>query len=130
VHDDNENQDQISPDVQDQINDESNPQVDVFKKRRTSLSVKAGLAFPVRRIWRQLKKQSLMRIQIKSAVYMSSVLQYIVSEILDLSAKVTKRFKKKIVKPKYLNYAMKCDKELHQLTKNAILPEVTKTFFK
>jgi len=50
----------------------------------------------------------------------------VVSEILDLAATITKRLKKKIIKPNHINNALKCDQELQKLTKTAILPEVTK----
>ena len=65
----------------------------------------------------------------KAAIYCSAVVQYLVSEILDLAGTITKRLKRKIIKPKHINNALKCDQELDKLTRNAILPEVTKMLF-
>jgi len=90
------------------------------------LSVRAGVIFPIRRIFRKLKKRTHLRIWIKAAVYTAAVLQYLISEVLDLAGTITKRFKKKIIKPIHINNALKCDEELDKLTGNAILPEVTK----
>ena len=95
-------------------------------RRRISLSIRAGVTFPIRRIFRKLKKRTHLRIWIKAAVYTAAVLQYVVSEILDLAGTITKRFKKKIIKPSHINNALRCDEELDKLTGNAILPEVTK----
>jgi len=54
----------------------------------------------------------------------------VVSEILDLAGTITKRLKKKIIKPNHVNNALRCDEELDKLTRNAILPEVTKMLMK
>jgi len=94
--------------------------------RRISLSIRAGITFPIRRIFRKLKKRTQLRIWIKAAVYTAAVLQYVVSEVLDLAGTITKRLKKKIIKPKHINNALRCDEELDKLTRKSILPEVTK----
>merc|ERR1719219_1723573 len=94
--------------------------------RRRSLSVRAGVAFPVRKILRKMKKRMLLRIWIVAAVYMAAVIEYVVSETLDLSGSLTKSENKKIIKPRHINAALKYDQELKKLTESAILPEVTK----
>jgi histone H3/H4 len=60
-----------------------------------------------------------------SAVYLASVMDYVISEVLDLSGSVTLRQGRKIIKPNDINVALKCDKELNQFTRDVILPGVT-----
>ena len=93
---------------------------------RTTLSARSGLIFPVRKLIKKLKKRTMLRIWINSAVYLASVIEYLVSEILDLSGQITKKAKKKIIQPNHINGALKCDQELNQLTKDAVLPKVSK----
>ena len=118
---------QVSHDFSVLVENVTTPNQPRQPRRRTSLSNRAGVLFPIRRLWRQLKNSTHLRILLKSAVYLSAVLEYLVSEVLDLSGTVTKRVKKKIIKPNHINTALKCDQELNDLTKDAILPEVTKT---
>jgi histone H2A len=87
------------------------------RRRRMSLSVRAGITFPVRKFLRKLKKRTLFKVWIKAAVYTSAVVQYLISEILDLAGTITKRLKRKIVKPNHINNALRCDQELDKLTK-------------
>ena len=82
-----------------------------------SLSVRAGITFPVRKFLRKLKKRTLFKVWIKAAVYTSAVVQYLISEILDLAGTITKRLKRKIIKPNHINNALRCDQELDKLTK-------------
>jgi histone H2A len=96
------------------------------RRRRMSLSVRAGITFPVRKFLRKLKKRTLFKVWIKAAVYTSAVVHYLISEILDLAGTITKRLKRKTHQPNHINNALRCDQELDKLTKNAILPEVTK----
>lgn len=62
---------------------------------------------------------------INSAVYAAAVLEYLVSEVLDLSGTFAIRQGKKLIQPNHINIAMKYDNELHELTKNTTLPGVT-----
>ena len=87
------------------------------RRRRMSLSVRAGITFPVRKFLRKLKKRTLFKVWIKAAVYTSAVVQYLISEILDLAGTITKRLKRKIIKPNHINNALRCDQELDKLTK-------------
>lgn len=67
-----------------------------------------------------------MRVWIKSAVYTAAVLEYIVSEILDLGGYIAKGMKKKILTPSHINGALKIDQELSKLTSNVIVPFASK----
>ena len=85
------------------------------------MSTRAGVAFPVRKILCKMKKRMLFkRIWIESAVYMAAVMQYVVSETLDLSGTLTKSENKKIIKPRHINGAFQYDQEFRAFQERRI----------
>jgi histone H2A len=50
-----------------------------------------------------------------AGIFMAGVLEYLTSEILELTGDLAKEDKKKTISPKYLNYAIRGDRELNKL---------------
>jgi len=96
----------------------------IAKKARKTRSWKsAGLTFLAGRIYKKLKKtRQGMRIFKKAAVFMASVLEYCVAELLDLAGDISKRSKKKRIQPRHIMFGMKMDHEFNLLMKNVIIP--------
>ncbi|KAM9993331.1 hypothetical protein ACTFIZ_011288 [Dictyostelium cf. discoideum] len=82
-------------------------------------SMKAGLIFPVGRIHRMLKnKVPLKRVSILSSVYLAAILEYLASEVLELTiSQVSIQSKDNVrrISPRHLLLAIKTDEELDNL---------------
>ena len=86
--------------------------------KQTSRSQKAGLTFPVGRIARLLKRgKYASRVGMTAPVYLAAVLEYLVAEILELSAGSCQKHKKTRISPRHVAEAIKNDSELDALTK-------------
>jgi len=87
------------------------------KKKPVSLSVKAGLEFPVTRT-KRLMKQYLAgktRILTTAAVYMTSVLQYVATEIVETSGNRAKELGVKRITHNHIFHAFKADVDWSQM---------------
>lgn len=95
-------------------------------KHNTSRSAKAGINFPVGRIHRLLKNKATRgrnmdgklrfgRVSGLSALYMASILEYLCTELLELSTEMSKKFKIKRITPQIINYTIKADDEMNKL---------------
>jgi histone H2A len=99
-----------------------------------SKSKRAGLIFPVGRISSQLRKgRFASRVSSSAGVYVAAVLEFVVAEILELSAKaVLQRGKSKRITPRALTLAIRHDSDLGQLLKDVtisrggVVPKVEK----
>lgn len=107
-----------------QDDDEIEPPHVNVKRRRVGVNARANVKFPVRQIAKRLKAATCIKVWLKAAIYLAGVLDYLVQEVLDLANTVVTQRGRKIVQPKDINVALKCDQELCTLTKNAILPGV------
>ena len=87
-------------------------------------SVRAGLILPVGRISRCMKDKygTKRRISALAPVYLAGVLEYLVSEILDLSSASTQNNKLKRITPRHLLLAIHEDAELNLLCRASTIP--------
>ena len=84
-----------------------------IKKTSTSRSAKAGLAFPVGRLHRLLKRGNYTkRIGTGAPVYLAAVLEYLTAEILELAGNAARDNKKSRIAPRHILLAVKNDEEL------------------
>lgn len=89
-----------------------------------SKSYRAGLQFPVSRFQRYLRKgRYAPRIGVGSAVYMAAVLEYLVAEILELSGNAARDNRKKTIKPRHVQLAIRNDVELNVLLKHVTISQ-------
>ena len=99
-----------------------------------SQSKRAGLIFPVGRIASHLRKgRYASRVSRSAALYLAAVLEYVVAEVLELSAKaVLQRNKAKRITPRALTLAIRHDADLGTLLKDVtisrggVVPKVEK----
>lgn len=81
-----------------------------------SRSSKAGLAFPVGRVHRLLRKGNYaQRIGAGAPVYLAAVLEYLAAEILELAGNAARDNKKTRIIPRHLQLAIRNDEELNKL---------------
>ncbi|XP_033953623.1 late histone H2A.2.2-like [Pseudochaenichthys georgianus] len=96
----------------------------VSKPKSVSRSSRAGLAFPVGRIHRLLKKgQYAKRIGNGSAVYLAAVMEYLCAEILELAGNACRDNQKHRISPRHILLAVKNDEELNTLLAGVIISE-------
>lgn len=81
-----------------------------------SRSAKAGLAFPVGRVGRFLKKgQYAQRIGASAPIYLAAVLEYLCAEILELAGNAAASGRRTRINPRHIQIAIKQDEELSKL---------------
>lgn len=82
-------------------------------------STRAGLIFPVGRIHRHLKKGNYCkRVGGVAPVFLACVLEYLITEILELSSAACVALKGKRIKPRHIKLAIIGDSEFQGLLKN------------
>eukprot|EP01013_Petalomonas_cantuscygni_P011412 TRINITY_DN2484_c0_g2_i2.p2 TRINITY_DN2484_c0_g2~~TRINITY_DN2484_c0_g2_i2.p2 ORF type:complete len:201 (+),score=65.56 TRINITY_DN2484_c0_g2_i2:41-604(+) len=92
------------------------------KGKAQSRSSRAGLTFPVGRVARLLKDgRYVQRVGKAAPVFIASVLEYLVAELIELSGSTAAEAKKKRITPRYLNLAIRGDEEFAQLLQNATI---------
>lgn len=85
-------------------------------KTSQSRSAKAGLAFPVGRVHRLLRKGNYAhRVGAGAPVYLAAVLEYLAAEILELAGNAARDNKKTRIIPRHLQLAIRNDEELNKL---------------
>jgi len=83
-----------------------------------SKSSRSGLELPVGRIARYMKKrQSGLRIGGPAPVYLASVLQYLLSEVIYCSGNCAKSDDKSRITPRHIQLAIRNDRDLDLLVK-------------
>eukprot|EP01102_Stenamoeba_stenopodia_P020608 TRINITY_DN8104_c0_g1_i1.p1 TRINITY_DN8104_c0_g1~~TRINITY_DN8104_c0_g1_i1.p1 ORF type:complete len:175 (-),score=43.89 TRINITY_DN8104_c0_g1_i1:78-602(-) len=81
-----------------------------------SRSARAGLQFPVGRIHRQLRNgRYAARVGAGAPVYLSSVLEYLCAEILELAGNASRDNKRSRIIPRHIQLAIRNDEELNKL---------------
>ncbi|XP_052505561.1 histone H2A type 1-A-like [Budorcas taxicolor] len=77
---------------------------------------RAGLQFPVGRIYHLLRKGSYVeRVGAGAPVYLAAVLEYLMAEILELAGNASRDNKKTRLIPRHLQLAIGSDEELYKL---------------
>ena len=95
------------------------------EKASTSRSAKAGLTFPVGRVHRLLRKGNYaQRIGSGAPVYLTSVLEYLAAEILELAGNAARDNKKSRIIPRHLQLAIRNDEELNKLLGDVTIAQV------
>ncbi|XP_074005646.1 histone H2A-like [Numenius arquata] len=83
---------------------------------KKSRAAKAGLQFPVGRLYRLLKTGSYAdRISPGAAIYLAAVLEYLSMEILELAGNAAQENKKTRILPRHIQLAVRNDDELNKL---------------
>lgn len=93
-----------------------------MKKSARTRAAKSGLFFPVGRIHRLLKAEVPRKIRVgaTSSVYVAAIMEYIISEVLELAAKDAYQKKKQRITPRHLQLAIRKDAELSSFFKSTI----------
>ena len=98
--------------------------IDKKKKGGNKESAKAGLIFPIGRIRRHLRQGRYAKMIGKgAAIYMAAVLEYMASELLEISGNAAKEFKKKRIMPRHIQLAVRGDEELDKLLEDVTISE-------
>ncbi|RPA84356.1 histone-fold-containing protein [Ascobolus immersus RN42] len=85
-------------------------------KQSQTRSAKAGLAFPVGRVHRLLRKGNYaQRVGAGAPVYLAAVLEYLAAEILELAGNAARDNRKTRIIPRHLQLAIRNDEELNKL---------------
>ncbi|KAH9398642.1 PREDICTED: histone H2A-beta, sperm-like [Rhagoletis zephyria] len=88
----------------------------VDKTKSKTRSSRAGLQFPVGRIHRLLRKGNYSeRVGAGAPVYLASVLEYLVAEVLELAGNASRDNKKSRIVPRHIQLAVRNDEELNKL---------------
>jgi len=84
--------------------------------KKISKSSLASLTFPVGRVRRYMKEGGYSsRVSESAAVYLTSILEYLAAEVLELAGNAAKEYKQQRIKPRYIQYAIRNDEELDTL---------------
>ncbi|KAK6164740.1 hypothetical protein DH2020_001604 [Rehmannia glutinosa] len=63
------------------------------------------------------------RIYTAASLYLTAVLEYLASEVLELASNEAKDSKKKRIEPRHLQQAVRKDKDFKQLLSNVTIPD-------
>lgn len=91
-------------------------------KKLKSRSDKAGLVFPVGRVHRALRKGNYAsRIGATAPVYLAAVLEYLLTEVLELAGDMVRAKGKTRITPRDVQLAVRSDNELGELLSNVMI---------
>ncbi|XP_053682213.1 histone H2A-beta, sperm-like, partial [Sabethes cyaneus] len=94
------------------------------KPKQQSRSKRADLKFPVARVHRQLRSGNYAeRIGAGASVYLTAVMQYVTSEILELAGNNALNSGKKRIIPRHVLLAIQLDAELKRVLTNVTIPQ-------
>lgn len=95
-----------------------------LRLRRRSKSQKAGLLLPVDRVLREFRKLfPHRRVNEAAGVYLTSVLEYMCSEVLELAGKSAEKRGKKRIIPQDVKLAIVNDEELMKLLSDVVIAQ-------
>lgn len=111
------------------LNKKKSGQKKMERNAPVSNNIRAGVIFPVGRCNRMIRRGRYSdRVGASAGVFMAAVLEYLCSEILELSQEQCEIMKTKTIKPKHINMAIRCDNELNKLICLSTISESTKPY--
>ncbi|KAL2295700.1 hypothetical protein Nmel_017219 [Mimus melanotis] len=94
------------------------------RAKAKSRSARAGLAFPVGRVHRLLRRGHYgERVGSTAMVYLAAVLEYLTAEVLELAGNVARHYKKQRITPRHVQLAVRHDEELNKLLGGVIIAQ-------
>ncbi|NWX66720.1 H2A protein, partial [Promerops cafer] len=91
---------------------------------KRSKSAKAGLQFPVGRVYRLLRRGKYAnRIGSGAAIYLAAVMEYVTAEVLELAGNAARDNKKTRILPRHIQLAVRNDDELNNLFASVTIPQ-------
>ncbi|NXG45015.1 H2AX protein, partial [Psilopogon haemacephalus] len=91
---------------------------------KKNLSAKAGLVFPVGRVYRFLKKgHYAKRISLGAAIYLAAVQEYLSAEILEMAGNAALTNKKLRIAPRHIMLAVRNDDDMNKLLACVIIAQ-------
>jgi len=91
-------------------------------ERTASVQSRSGLTFPIHRFAKQLKRGGYAkRIAVAGSVYLTSVIEYVTAEILELAGNAAKDQKKNRIIPRHIQLAIRSDEELNKYMQNVTI---------
>ena len=89
-----------------------------------SRSLRAGTIFPVGRLHRLLRKRGYAeRVGAAAPVYLAAVLEYLITEIIELASSAAQYHKKKRITPRHVQLGIRTDRELSQLLSSVTIAQ-------
>ncbi|XP_036244236.1 histone H2A-beta, sperm-like [Molothrus ater] len=89
-----------------------------------SKSARAGLQFPVGRVYRLLRRGNYAgRIGSGAAIYLAAVMEYVTAEVLELAGNAAHENKKTRILPRHIQLAVRNDDELNKLFACVTIPQ-------
>ena len=93
------------------------------EEKRVMQRARAGLAFPVSKFMRRMRRSKVAdRVGKTAPVFMAAVLEYLTAELIELAGNAAKDNKRKRITPRHLMMAMRGDDELNIITADVIIP--------
>lgn len=97
---------------------------DLLLVPRKTESARAGLQFPVGLVYRLLKRGNYTdRISHGAAIYLAAVLEYLITEIMELAVIAARENKKARITPRNIQLAVRNDDELHEVFSRVTIAE-------
>ncbi|NWY93008.1 H2AX protein, partial [Loxia curvirostra] len=91
---------------------------------KKSKSARAGLQFPVGRVYRLLRRGNYAdRIGSGAAIYLAAVIEYVTAEILELAGNAARENRKTRILPRHIQLAVRNDDELNKLLACVTIPQ-------
>ncbi|CAG5122719.1 unnamed protein product [Candidula unifasciata] len=88
-------------------------------------SARAGVFFPITRLWRGLRRVTHHRYRISEGapVYLAAVIDYLVAEVMELAGNAAREFKRARITPRHIFLAIANDEEVHQFLKHVTIAQ-------
>uniref|UniRef100_A0A8C3MGJ2 Histone H2A n=1 Tax=Geospiza parvula TaxID=87175 RepID=A0A8C3MGJ2_GEOPR len=91
---------------------------------KKSRSARAGLQFPVGRVYRLLRRGNYAgRIGSGAAIYLAAVMEYVTAEVLELAGNAAHENRKTRILPRHIQLAVRNDYELNKLFACVTIPQ-------